>query len=347
MGSKVFVIGAFGYYNNKLDGQTVKTRNIYDLLKLKHDGQVSYLDTLETRKKPWLLFSMLWQLADCNKLVLVPCTNNLSVLFPVMFYLSKLFRYEILLICMGGWQVEFFLGGGKFKKHPKVMELCKKVKVLMPELKKVDIDLKTVCGFNNTVVFPNFRFIKNKDYPYQSDNNLKLVYFGRINRNKGYETIFNAAGFIYEQHLPITIDFYGQVETEDKDHFMQMVDKHLSVVKYRGELPFDSLYETLANYDLLLFPTRYYTEGFPGCILDAYISGIPVLVTDWKHSHEFVREKETGFIIPFENNQDIFNNRILEICHNRQMLKGMRENAKKEADKYSDEAAWPILKQYL
>ena len=347
MGSKVFVIGAFGYFNNKLDGQTVKTRNIYDLLKLKHDGEVSYLDTLETRKKPWLLLSLVWQLVNCNKLVLVPCTNNLSVLFPVMYYLSKIFRYEILLICMGGWQVEYFLGGGKFKKHPKVMELCKKVKVLMPELKKVETDLKSICGFNNTVVFPNFIFVEKKDYPYQLEKNLKLVYFGRINRNKGYETIFNAAYLIHEQQLSITIDFYGQIESEDRENFMQMIDNHSSVVKYKGELPFESLYETLANYDLLLFPTRYYTEGFPGCILDAYISGIPVLVTDWKHSHEFVRENETGFIIPFENNQESFNNKILDIYNNQQLLTKMRVKAKKEADKYSDEAAWPIIKQYI
>ena len=27
----IFIIGAFGYSNNQLDGQTIKTRNVYDL----------------------------------------------------------------------------------------------------------------------------------------------------------------------------------------------------------------------------------------------------------------------------------------------------------------------------
>ena len=30
--NKVLVIGAFGYENNQLDGQTIKTRNVYNLL---------------------------------------------------------------------------------------------------------------------------------------------------------------------------------------------------------------------------------------------------------------------------------------------------------------------------
>lgn len=347
MKRNIFVVGTFGYFNNKLDGQTVKTRNIYDLLKTRHDGKVSFVDTLEVKKKPWLLFSLLWNLICCNKLVLVPCTNNLTILFPVVYYLSMIFRYEIILICMGGWQVEFFYGSEKFSKHPYIMKLCKKVKVLMPELKRVDDDLKKVCGFKNTVYFPNFRFIENKDYKYSKDESLRLVYFGRINRNKGYETIMNAVDYFESQHLSIKIDFYGQIEEEDRLHFMDCVKTRSAMVDYKGELPFEILYETLATYDMLLFPTRYYTEGFPGCILDAFISGIPVLVTDWKHSHEFVHEGKTGFIVPFENNQDKFNSTIVNINNDRDHLTNMREMAKKESLNYSDEVAWSIIQPYL
>ena len=56
MKSKVFVIGTFGYFNNQLDGQTVKTRNIFNLIKSKHNGDVTCIDTLLVKIKPWLLY---------------------------------------------------------------------------------------------------------------------------------------------------------------------------------------------------------------------------------------------------------------------------------------------------
>ena len=347
MKSNINVIGTFGYFNNKLDGQTVKTRNIYELLRLRFNGFVTYTDTLLIKKKPWRLASLLWKLFRCDKLVLVPCTNNLTYLFPVVYYLSKVFRYEIILICMGGWQVEFFYGSDKFNKHPFIMKLCKKVKVVMPELKKVNEDLKNICDFKNTTYFPNFRFIEDKEYCFSPDNKLKLVYFGRINKNKGYETIMSAAAYFKSLNLSILIDFYGQIEEVDKDDFMALVKVHSEMVNYKGTLKFETLYETLSQYDLLLLPTKYYTEGFPGSILDAYISGIPVLVSEWKHAHEFVREGITGFIVPFEDNQESFNKVIVDVYNDREKLKAMRKMAHEESFCYSDKTAWAIIKPYL
>lgn len=39
----------------------------------------------------------------------------------------------------------------------------------------------------------------------------------------------------------------------------------------------------------MLLPTHYYTEGLPGSVLDAYMSGIPIIVSRWKHASEFVK----------------------------------------------------------
>jgi glycosyltransferase involved in cell wall biosynthesis len=345
--NKYLIVGAFGYINNQLDGQTIKTRMIYKLISDKSGISPKYIDTIAIKRNPLIVFRFLRELWRCSTLIIIPCLNNLTYLFPIVYYLSFLLKYEIINICVGGWQVEYFMGNEKYKKHKCIMSLCKKVKVFMPELHNVDEDLKKVCSFKNTVVFPNFRFFERKEYTHHPDANLRLVYFGRINRNKGYETIIKAAELFETQHLLIKIDFYGQIEEEDKNDFLELVNSHATSVEYMGVLPFDVLYETLSTYDLLLFPTKYYTEGFPGCILDAYIAGIPVAVSEWKHSHEFVKDSETGFIIPFENNQDSFNRLIIDVYNNREQLIRMRELAKKESFNYSDEAAWSIIHPYL
>ena len=81
----------------------------------------------------------------------------------------------------------------------------------------------------------------------------------------------------------------------------------------------------LINYDVMLLPTEIYTEGFPGSILDAYIAGIPVIATEWKHSHEFIDDKFTGFIVPFGDCQNEFNDKILTLYNDRELLLQMKQ----------------------
>lgn len=344
---KVLVVGAFGYENNQLDGQTIKTRNVYALLLKKHEGKHSYIDTLSLRKKPWLGFVMLYKLISCNTLIILPCLNNLTVLFPVFYYMSRIFRFDIISICIGGWQVEYFLGTEKFRRHLWQMNMSKKIKAFLPEMTRVNDDLINQCGFTNTEVFPNFRKLNRSTQVITNMRGLRLVFMARVNRMKGYDVIFDSLHFIRENCPDSTVDFYGGVASEDKDDFMSKVEANCDIVSYKGLLAPDVIHDTLKNYDVMLLPTKYYTEGFPGSILDAFISGIPVIVTEWKHSHEFVSDGNTGIIVPFENNQVDFNNAILNLYKDRHKLNLMKIAAYNEANKYSEEAAWNVIKKYL
>ena len=53
--------------------------------------------------------------------------------------------------------MEYFKGDERFASHPFQLSLSKKIKAFMPEMEKVDNDLKLEFGFNNTVVLTNFR----------------------------------------------------------------------------------------------------------------------------------------------------------------------------------------------
>ena len=77
----------------------------------------------------------------------------------------------------------------------------------------------------------------------------------------------------------------------------------------------------------MLLPTHFYTEGLPGSIVDAYISGTPVIVTEWKHSHEFVDDGKSGFIVPFENGKQQMIDRVISLEEDRILLKRMKANA--------------------
>ena len=157
-----------------------------------------------------------------------------------------------------------------------------------------------------------------------SSDTLRLVFLARVDKNKGYDTIFSFAQEIETHGYDITIDFYGPINPSDKDDFLKLVDSHKNVVKYNGVLQQDEVTKCLVNYDVMLLPTKYYTEGFPGSVLDAYIAGIPVLATNWKHAHEFIDDMRTGFIISFDKPQNEFNEKILTLYNDRTLLRQMK-----------------------
>lgn len=344
---KILVLGAFGYSNNQLDGQTIKTRNVYNLLEERYEGKVVKADTQDLKTKPWLLFSLLYQLMTCNTLILLPCLNNLSYIFPVVYLLSIVFRYEIISICIGGWQVEYFQGNERFKAHPKQLKYSKKIKAFLPEMAKVNKDLIELLGFENSEVFPNFRKFELNEIQEGEHDELRIVFMARINKTKGYETIFQAIEKLKNSPGKVTMTFYGQIAEEDKADFLNLLEQFKDIAAYKGALKPEEIHQTLSKYDVMLLPTKYYTEGFPGSILDAYIAGIPVIVTEWKHSHEFVDEGNTGFIVPFGDCVDDLVERIEQLAKDRVMLLNMKQKAQKECLKYSEDQAWKVISKYL
>ena len=117
-------------------------------------------------------------------------------------------------------------------------------------------------------------------------------------------------------------------------------------VFYHGHLEPSEIYSKLENYDVLILPTFFPDEGFPGSILDAYISGIPVVVSNWKDLPSFVDHGKTGFVFDLNNNIEFYNY-IIKLYENPTLLANMKQKAFDKSKEYSSESAWKILKPYL
>ena len=84
--NKVLVLGYFGYLTNQLDGQTVKTRDVYRLAKEQlNDCDVEYFDTQSLQKNKILVLKMFYKVMGCETLLYLPAHNNLKVFFPLIF----------------------------------------------------------------------------------------------------------------------------------------------------------------------------------------------------------------------------------------------------------------------
>lgn len=336
----VLVIGYFGYCSNKLDGQTVKTRQIYQLLK-ENNIHTSIFDTELFVQNKFFVFKMFVQVLRARKLLYLPAQNNLKILFPIIFILSKVFRIDIQYFVIGGWLVQFL------EKNPLHRYLLKKISGIHVETYLMCSRLQKDYRFNNVDVFPNFRFF-NYVPKVEKHDKLKVVFFARILQEKGVDMVFAFADYIKACGLAskITIDFYGPLLGSITEYFNNECSKY-SFVKYHGILQVDEIYPELNKYDVLVLPTHFYTEGLPGSVVDAYISGLPVVVTKWLHATEFIDNEHTGFIVPFINGQDEFNQAILKFLHDPMLLQRMKYNAIEKSKQFSSDFVWEKMKRIV
>src|SRR5690606_15892116 len=104
---------------------------------------------------------------------------------------------------------------------------------------------------------------------------IRLVFMARVHPLKGVNTIFKLARTLVEKDIKnVQIDVYGPIFPDYSSEFSSLLSNHV-LVEYKGVVQPENIPNILANYDLMLFPTQYYTEGFPGSILDAYIAHVP------------------------------------------------------------------------
>lgn len=334
---KVLVLGYFGYNTNQLDGQTVKTRDLYKLVQEQYKGEVDYYDTEDFKFYKLSIFKMYWKIVCCRTLIYLPAHNNLKTIFPTIFGLFLLLRFKIHYFVVGGWLREF-LGDKSLHRY-----MLSRINGIHVETQRLKNELEEYYHFTNVDVFPNFRFF---DFcPVKKENKkLRLVFMARINKMKGLDWIFNMAKYISIHQLEdkFTLTFFGPIHEEDKDYFITELAKY-SYAEYKGALQPDVIHETLNQYDVMLLPTHYYTEGLPGSIVDAYISGIPVIATEWKHSHEFVNDGYSGYIIPFENGENKLIEKVMELESDRMLLAQLKKNVLVKRKEFAP----PIISSFL
>lgn len=255
--------------------------------------------------------------------------------------MSIICNFEIHYILVGGWLCRYL------KNMPIHKFMLKRITRMYSQTHLLVEELYSSYKFNNVIYFPNFRFYSFQPYPVHESGKLKLVFMARMNRMKGLDTIIEIGDYLDKTFGGnVTIDFYGPFNNEDKDWFLNKIKK-FHFMKYCGEVAPQNIYQTLSQYDVMLLPTHYYTEGFPGSVLDAYISGIPVIVTKWKYANEFIDDGTSGFIIPFDNPHQELCRVIMELYNDEVLLSKMKNFAYEKSKEYSADIAYDIIKKEL
>lgn len=337
------IIGYFGYKSNQLDGQTIKTRNIYNVLK--ENNTIDYFDTENIKYNKLALFELLKMCRDANNIIFIGGRNNLTYFFPILFLISSVKKINIVYAVVGGWLYHYLID-----KPSIYTKMLKNTSSILVETQFLKDNLNNL-GFDNVSIIPNFRLTPNYSLDnYKVDKEVfRIVFMARITKEKGIYLLFD----LVEKYLTdpdkykktIQIDFFGPIDSKDRGEFNRLVEHYSSNVSYKGILDPSQIYNKLTSYDILVLPTFYEGEGFPGTIIDAYLSALPVIATKWKQIPEFVKDSHTGYLIDYDITQ--LSDKVRMLANDQSLLNEMKKNAFEYSHEFSSEKGLEVLTESL
>lgn len=293
---KASILGHFGDGANLLNGQTIKTKIITEALcKQLGEDQVLKIDThggwKTLLKAPLQVFRAL---KKSKNVLIFPAHNGLRVYAPLLAMGRLCFRKSKLhYVVIGGWLPEFL------KKRKCLSRILKKFDGIYVETRTMKAALENQ-GFQNVLVMPNCKDLKvltPEQMPVQTAAPYKLCTFSRVMREKGIADAIEAVIAVNTQlgYQVYSLDIYGQIDPAQEEWFEKLQKDFPTYIHYGGMVPFDQSVEALKPYFALLFPTRFYTEGIPGTIIDAYAAGVPVISARWESFADIIDDGVTGW----------------------------------------------------
>lgn len=288
---KIGICGHYGGNQNFLDGQTVKTKIITkELQKEFGNEQVKCVDTFGGSKRLLsITMGLCSLLASCKNLIILPAHNSLRLFAPLLATLNCFYHKKLHYVVIGGWLPEFV------EKRSWLKKALMKFDYIYVET-NIMKDKLTQMGFNNIVILPNCKeldILKPEELVYAAGEPYKLCTFSRVMKEKGIEDAVDAVMAVNKQlgRVVYSLDIYGQVDANQVKWFEDLKARFPEYIKYKGIVDFDKTTQVLKNYFMLVFPTRFYTEGIPGTIIDAYAAGVPVIYSKWENYRDLVDDK--------------------------------------------------------
>ena len=301
---KVAIIGHFGGNENILDGQTVKTKILYEELSAHTDWRIKKVDTYYKKRNPVkLLMQTIAALISTRNVIVLLSGNGMKFYFPLLNLVSKVFRTRVYHDVIGG-NLDFYI-----RNNPKFVKYLNNFAANWVETDQLKKRVES-CGVKNCEVIPNFKrltILPESAIRTEENGPFRFCTFSRVMKEKGIEDAIAAVEEINSEagEAVCTLDIYGLIDKGYKERFSKVMGAVTPCVQYKGVVPFDRSVEAIKDYYALLFPTRWDGEGFPGTIIDAYSAGLPVIATDWNCNGEIIQNKENGILYPNKELQSL------------------------------------------
>nr|WP_317365532.1 glycosyltransferase [uncultured Blautia sp.] len=342
---KVGIIGHYGFGHDLANGQTIKTKIITKELE-KYIGNSAYKVDVHGGIKIVVptIFKTIKSLRCCTNIIIMLTENGLKVCVPILAFFNRIFKRKLHYIVIGGWLAAFL------KKNMWLIPCLKKFDCIYVETTTMKNALEEL-GLKNLVVMPNCKelsIVHEKDLKIQFEEPLKLCTFSRVMEEKGIGDAVYAVKKINEmfERVVFELTIFGQIDEKQIDWFEDLKKSFPAYINYGGVVSFDKSVDSLKEYYALLFPTKFYTEGIPGTIIDAYAAGLPVISSEWESFSDVVEEGKTGIGYKFADKEALIETLKFVVLNPNKIIE-MKSQCILKANQYTLEKGTEILKKAL
>lgn len=298
----IILIGGIHLNHKPTCGETMKNQLFLERFNELFETVIP-IDTFEWKKRPWCLIHILIAIILHPSAKFIISASGASRFLINFFYFSHIQR-----------NAYFWVVGGNLpsaiKKGKYNISALNNLVYIIVQGKSMVIDLQQL-GVKNAIYVPNSKPIIYciETSTHKQDEPYRFVFLSRVHPSKGIREIAEASELLnkYGYKNKYFVDFYGTIDSTYSSSFDSLL-KSNSSLRYKGYLDLTSSqgYKSLSKYDVMLFPTYWNGEGFPGVVLDANIAGLPVIASNWNLNTEVIKNGKTGIIIPPMDSNSLF-----------------------------------------
>lgn len=334
---KILLIGAFGDGTPTSSGQIIRTNVTFGELKKRY-GEKNILAVNTSGSRVKCFAELIWRLIYAKTVIVILSSNGMRVMYPILEIASRFLGKKVLNSVVGG-TIKPIL-----KAYPKCRKAMKSFHINWVQLPEMIDELKS-DGIFNAEVLPNakpLKPVKAEEIKLISNPPYKFCTFSRISKEKGIEEAVSAIKKLNEREIVATLDIYGVPDKNYAKEFEKIMSDAPKFIKYCGVAEYDKTPELLKDYYMLLFPTTFDGEGFPGTLIDAMFAGLPVIATNWKHNGTIIIDGQTGYLYDYKDKEKL-SKMMKKAISEPESVQAMREKCLEEAKKYTIERAMDII----
>ncbi len=235
----------------------------------------------------YVIFSFIRNIRSVDIVFMNVASNGMYYLSPILLLLSKIFRTSYISRMFGGNSTDLYENTIFIKKYL-LNYVFTNSNILFFEANYLVEYFKNLNP--NTYWFPNVR--KRASKLRIGNFSKRFVFVGHVKKEKGVMELLEASNFLDNSY---TMDIYGPI-----DENMKNINFDKYIAEYRGVLKPDEVLDTLCLYDVLVLPTFWKGEGYPGIILEALSIGMPVIASNLKGISEMI-DNSCGILIDIKN----------------------------------------------
>ncbi len=307
-------------------GVTVKNKLLYDGLsekvKIRHFDKPDFLP-----QNIYQFIVVLQALLPGQQLIIGLSSRGEKsrILTRLLFIFNRRTMRRSLYFMMGGTEAD------RIASNEKEQKWYRNYRRIYVETKSMAARLRQ-AGLKNVTVYPNCRRRPDRDesITYNPNRKMRCVYFSRIEKEKGVDYILDAA-----KSLPdIIFGMYGEIDPDYEKEFRSRID-NLDNVIYHGifKKTGEGLYHELRKYDVMLFLTKWHTEGIPGVIVEAKMAGLPCIVSNMSHNSELIEDGEDGIVLKHNSSEELIEV-LSRLDKDRGLLEKLKEGSLRSAERF-------------